>query len=222
MLRLNLSTRPFYNERVVSVGIAIIAVLTAALTTFNVLQIVSLNRRNSELAAQAAASETRAAELRSQALSIRQAMVREQVSEVQKEAREANTLIDRRVFSWTDLFNRFEETLPPDVRILAVAPQVDTQGRMLVAINSVSRRKEDRDRFIERLEETGAFSGVLSRTDETLEDGTLRSVIQGYYAQPARTAAASSAPATSDSGSAGGNASPTNTTPPAPPARGAQ
>ena len=46
----------------------------------------------------------------------------------QAAAREANQLIDRRAFSWTDLFNRFEETLPADVRIVAVTPQVDTRG----------------------------------------------------------------------------------------------
>jgi hypothetical protein len=217
MLRLNLSTRPFYNERVVTVGIAIIAVLTAALTMFNVLQILSLNSRNNEFVAQAAAAERRAAELRSQAEATRQAMVREQVSAVQEEAREANLLIDRRVFSWTDLFNRFEDTLPADVRILAVAPQVDNQGRMLVAVSVVSRTQEDRNEFIDSLEETGAFAGVISRNDETLDDGTLRSVIQGYYS-PATRAAVSPTP-TSDSDGAG-NASPSNATPAAPADRG--
>jgi hypothetical protein len=221
MLRLNLSTRPFYNERAVSVGIAVVAALTAALTMFNGLQIVSLNTRNGEFAAQAAAAERRAAELRSQAQATRQAMVSEQVSEVQEEAREANLLIDRRVFSWTDLFNRFEDTLPADVRILAVAPQVDIQGRMLVAINVVSRTQEARNEFIESLEETGAFFGVISRNDLAQDDGTLRSVIQGYYSQAARTAAVSSAPA-SDSNVAGGNASPSTATPPQPPDRGSR
>ena len=32
-------------------------------------------------------------------------------------AREANALIDRRAFSWTELLNQFQATLPPDVRI---------------------------------------------------------------------------------------------------------
>jgi Tfp pilus assembly protein PilN len=221
MLRLNLSTRPFYNERAVTAGIALVAALTAALTTFNALQIVSLNNRNGEFAAQAAAAESRAAELRSRAEATRKAMVSEQVSEVQAEAREANLLIDRRVFSWTDLFNRFEETLPADVRILAVAPQVDPQGRMLVAVNVVSRTQEARNEFIESLEETGAFSQVISRNDSAQDDGTLRSVIQGYYSPAPRAAAVSSAPA-SDSNEAGGNASPSNATAAAPPARGSQ
>ena len=43
-------------------------------------------------------------------------------------------------------------------------------------------RIEDLDTFIERLEATGTFRGVLSRSDEALEDGTIESNLQGYYA----------------------------------------
>ena len=43
-------------------------------------------------------------------------------------------IIEQRAFSWTDLFNRFEETLPADVRIVAVQPQIDKDERMLVAV----------------------------------------------------------------------------------------
>ena len=84
---------------------------------------------------------------------------RDQLAAVQAAAREANQLIDRRAFSWTDLFNRFEETLPGDVRIAAVPPQVDPQGRMLVAVTVISRRVEDLDGFIEALEKTRRVPG---------------------------------------------------------------
>lgn len=220
MLRLNLATRPFYNERLVTAAIAVVVLLTAALAAFNVIEILSLNSRNREVVTQTVAAESKAAELRSQALATRQAMVREQVAEVQEAASEANVLIDRRVFSWTDLFNRFEETLPADVRILAVAPQVDAQGRLLVAVSTVSRRQEDRDAFIERLLETGAFSGVIPRSEEALDDGTLRSVLQGYYTQTPRATEAVSSPPASDSNDAGDNKSPATAAPATPGARG--
>jgi hypothetical protein len=67
------------------------------------------------------------------------------------------------------------------VRIASVTPQIDQAGRMLVAVTVVSRRVEDLDGFIEALEKTGAFQEVLSRQEVAQEDGTLRSVIQGYY-----------------------------------------
>ncbi len=117
---------------------------------------------------------------------------------VQSAAREANELIDRRAFSWTDLFNRFETTLPPDVRLMAVQPQVDAEGRLLVAMTVVSRRVEDLDAFIDALEKTGAFREVLTRQEEAEDDGSRKSVLQGYYGAPAAappSAAAAAVPA---------------------------
>ena len=181
MLRTNLSTRPFYNDRIVRLGVAAGVVVVAALTAFNIAQIFTLNRQNGELVARAEAAEARAQASRDQARQIRQTLDANEVATMQAAATEANLLIERRAFSWTDLFNRFEETLPADVRVASVEPQVDTAGRMLVVATVFTRRIEDLIEFIERLEATGTFRGILSRQDAAEDDGTMRSVIQGYY-----------------------------------------
>ena len=181
MLRSNLATRPFYNQRAVRIGIAILVLLVTALTAYNVLQAAALNARNTEMSQRAEAAERQSAEYRRQAQAIRASLETEEMSLVQQAAREANVLIDRRVFSWTDLFNEFERTLPGDVRIVAVEPQVDIQGRMLVAITVLSRRPEDLSEFMDQLEVSGRFREVLNRQDQPTEDGLMRSVVQGYY-----------------------------------------
>ena len=198
MESVNLSTRPFYNERLVRIVLALISLLVLGLTAFNVIQVMRLTSRDAEVRTQADAAEADATRLRSEARVIRQTINRDQLAAVQAAAREANQLIDRRAFSWTDLFNRFEATLPGDVRIASVTPQVDQQGRLLVAVAVVSRRVEELDGFIEALEKTGAFQEVLSRQEEAQEDGTLRSMIQGYY----RPSAAAQAPSPERSASA--------------------
>lgn len=193
MLRTNLATRPFYNDRPIRIGIALATVTVALFTLYNGARVLTLNQQNRELVAQADAAEARTRELRGRAESLRKALAQADVTVVQAAAREANLLIAQRAFSWTDLFNRFEETLPANVRIANVQPQQDDQGRMLVAVTVQSRRVEDLDEFIERLEQTGAFRGVLSRQESVDESGALLSVIQGYYT-PAGVA--SSAPGT--------------------------
>ena len=45
MLRTNLSTRPFYNERAVPLALAVVAVLVLAATVFNVTRLVALSQR---------------------------------------------------------------------------------------------------------------------------------------------------------------------------------
>lgn len=190
MLRTNLSTQPFYNERLVRVVLMLVAAGVVALTLFNVEEIIRLRARDADVRRQADQAEAQAAQLLAQAQQIRQTVNRTQLAAVQVAAQEANRLIDQRAFSWTDLFNRFERTLPGDVRIASVTPQIDQQGRMLVAVTVQSRRVEDLDAFILALEKTGAFRDVLSREERASDDGTLLSVIQGYYVRSAPAVAA--------------------------------
>ena len=120
MIRTNLSTRPFYNERIVHVWLAVLALVVVAATAFNFSRVLRYSRSDTRLATQASRDEARAAELRQQAARLRASVDPKQVDFASAEARQANDLIDRRTFSWTELFNRFETTLPADVRITSV------------------------------------------------------------------------------------------------------
>jgi len=198
MLHSNLSTRPFYNTRVVRVGLVGLAVIAAGLTVFNAVELWRLQRANTELGQTVAQNDQEASDLRQKARTVQQSIDQLQLSLVDAAAREANALIDRRAFSWTELLNQFQATLPPSVRILSVQPQVDDQGNLLVAIRVLSRQQEDLDTFIEALEQSGVFRDVLSRSDASVEDGNLASVLQAYYNAPA---AAITPPAASEPGS---------------------
>jgi hypothetical protein len=181
MLRTNLAARPFYNERIVRALLVALAALAVGLSIYTAGRFISLSARNRSLDSQAAAAEQRARDLRVEAAKVRQSVSRADLDKVAAAAREANVLIDRRAFSWTALFNRFEETLPGDVRITAVQPQVSNDGRLVIAMTALSRRVEELDTFIDRLEKTGAFGSTLSREEQVEEDGTIRSIIQGFY-----------------------------------------
>ena len=198
MLHTNLSTRPFYNTRVVRAGLIGVAVIAAGLTVFNAVELWRLQRANRELGQTVSQNETAARDLRQKARTVQQSIDKSQLSRVAAAAHEANELIDRRAFSWTELLNQFQATLPPEVRISTVQPQVDGEGRLLVAMTVQSRRQEDLDSFIEALEKTGVFRDVLSRSDSSAEDGTLVSVLQAYY--QAATPAAIAPPPTSEPG----------------------
>lgn len=181
MLRTNLSTRPFYNTRAVRAGLTAVAVIAAGLTAFNAVELWRLQRASRELGQTESRNETEARELRQKARTVQQSIDRSQLSLVDAAAREANTLIERRAFSWTELLNQFQATLPPAVRVVSVQPQVDDKGRVLVAIRVLSRQQEDLDTFIDALEKSGVFKDVLSRSDTSVEDGALASVLQAYY-----------------------------------------
>src|SRR6185436_19308182 len=171
MLRTNLSTRPFYNERAVRTALGALAALAIGLTLFNAYEIMRLQGQSRDSREQIAQNDAQARELRDKAQEIRRSIDKDKLAAVQAAAHEANVLIDRRTFSWTGLLNYFQATLPPDVRIAGVTPQTDTDGRRLVQISVFSRRNEDVEAFMDALEKTGAFSGVLPRAEHTEESG---------------------------------------------------
>jgi Tfp pilus assembly protein PilN len=181
MLRTNLSTRPFYNERAVILALTVAGLLVLAFTMMNVTRLVALTRRQASIGAAADQAERSARDLRQRAAAARGTVDQARLAAVAAAAHEANALIDRRVFSWTDLFNRFEATLPAGVRIAAVRPSVDQQGRLIMTIAVVARSVDDVDTFIEALEGTGAFGDLLSREERFNEEDLLEATLRGVY-----------------------------------------
>src|SRR5438067_2656245 len=143
MLRTNLATRPFYNERVVHLAILLLALIVAIASIFNVTRVVQLSRSDTRLGTKASRDEARAAELRAAAARLRGTVDPRQIEFVSVEARKANDLIDRRTFSWTELFNRFETTLPAEVRITSVRPKVDSKTGTTIAMTVLARSVDD-------------------------------------------------------------------------------
>lgn len=180
MLRTNLSTKPFYNERAVKALLVVLALVVLALTLFNMSRLVTLSSRHSDLGSRADQAERRVAELRHQAARARASVDSAAVERVAQAAREANILIDRRTFSWTELFNRLEATLPPDVRVTQIRPSLE-EGRFVVTLNVIARSVDDIDAFIEALEKTGGFTDVLAREERTNEDALIEGTLQGLY-----------------------------------------
>ena len=123
MLRTNLSTRPFYNERAVRVLLGVVGLLVLALTAFNVWRIVTLSRQNTEITQRANRDRSEADRLSQEAARVRRGLNQNELKVVAAAAREANAIIDQRTFSWTEFFNRIESTLPPDVMLSAVRPR---------------------------------------------------------------------------------------------------
>lgn len=181
MLRTNLATRPFYDVRRVRAVLLAGAVLVAAFTVFNAWQLFTMSRRDAALGATIRQSDAEAARLRQDAARARASIDRERLEAVLDASREANALIDRRVFSWTGLLNRLEATIPAGVRIRTIRP-VSGDGPLRIELVVVARRAEDVEAFVESLEGTRAFQDVFTRSENTQEDGMIEVLLEGRYA----------------------------------------
>jgi hypothetical protein len=213
MLRGNLATRPFYNERLVALGLVLVGVVAVALSVFNARRLLDLSRQLSALESTIGGEDHQAAVIRHDADTTNRTVDRKHLDTLVAEAHEANDLIDQRTFSWTTLFGLIEKTLPIDVRLVAVSPKIDKDGTLITML-VVSRRTEALADFVAALEGSagrGTFYDVLKHADQRNEDGTYNATIEAYYLPPTGSAAGSAVTA---SGAANGSAGSAGQPPP--------
>jgi Tfp pilus assembly protein PilN len=186
MLKGNISTRPFYNDRVATMAIVVFALVVLVVTVMNVRNFASLSSERSAIRARFQADAAEAARIRSEADALQGRIDQATLTGLADSTREANQLIDQRTFSWTALLTRLEDTLPTDVRLTSISPRA-SRGVFQVAMAVVTRDLESIDTFIDALGETGVFYDVAPIEQRANDDGTYQAVVQASYMSP-RTA----------------------------------
>jgi hypothetical protein len=201
MLRTNLATKPFYNERLVHWLLGAGLLLVAVFTAYNVSEYLRLTGRQGGLAADAARDEAQARTLNARAVETRRRIDRRQLEVVGAQAQLVNGIIDARTFSWTALFDDIEATLPPTVMLTAITPRIDQSGAA-VRFVVVGRSVEAIDTFIERLEGTKRFADVLVVSEQVTEEGQFEAQLTGRYLAALPVSAPAGAPAAPSAGPA--------------------
>lgn len=188
MLTTNLATRPFYNERAIHLGLSVIGLAAVAVLAFGAVRLVDLSRATDLLLREAEVAERDAAAITGRSSSLEQGLAGERVESIATAAAGVDRLIAQRSFSWTGFFDLIDETLPAGVMLTAVRPDA-ADGMLALELGVVGRNLDDIDRFIERLEATGAFVDVLAHQAELAEAGTYRAQVRGRVAPAAGGAA---------------------------------
>jgi len=183
MLRGNLATRPFYNERIVTLLLALVAAVVLALTVTNVTRLLQLSSRRSELRTQIGADEAAAALIRQNAAAVQKGVDRTALVTLAGSAREANALIDERTFSWTTLLTFIESAIPMGVHLTSITPDFK-KGDIIITMMLVGRRAEEVTDFMTALEANGAFYDVGATVVGATEEGFDRVTIKAWYLPP--------------------------------------
>jgi Tfp pilus assembly protein PilN len=180
MLRTNLSTRPFYNERAVHALAALVAIVVLGLTAWQVTRVVALSKTKTELNTSIARDKSETEQRSRDAEQIRRGLNQKELTAVAGEAKEANELIEQRMFSWTALFNQLEATLPGDVMLTSVHPEFK-EGETQVNLDVQGRGSDDIDAFWDRLDKTGAFHNVEWSAVNVGDDGLHKVQMRAAY-----------------------------------------
>jgi len=180
MLRGNLATKPFYNERLATLAIIAAIALVTVLTAFNATRLFSLSAQRRALVTRIERDQTEAARIRTEASATDARADTATLDALARATAEANALIDQRTFSWTGFFTLIEKTLPADVRVVSVTPRVE-QGTFRVAMTVVSRNLSNVASFSDALRSTGAFLDVAAIEQQRRTDGLYNATIEASY-----------------------------------------
>ena len=180
MLRINLSTRPFYNERLVSICLWILIVVVVFLTVFNFRTAAKLSSQHTELSERLRRAKDSTDEISEQLSRIERDVNPEILDAILTAGREVDLLIERHLFSWTEFFNQIESSLPPDVMMTTLRPEIEDKT-LNVFINVLAKSVADIDGFVSRLEERGTFAEILITQEERTGTGLYSAAMRGRY-----------------------------------------
>ena len=181
MLRGNLATRPFYNQRLVTLVLLLVAVAVAALTMFNVREFRALSAKRTDLNARITKDRTEADRIAADTARLRQTVDLAALRRLSADTAEANTLIDERTFSWTSFFTVVQDAMPYDVRLQTVTPRIE-KGRILIRLVAFAKSEGELFEFIRRLQATKRFRDGYVSDSQLQDDGTTWvATLQGQY-----------------------------------------
>jgi Tfp pilus assembly protein PilN len=183
---LNLASRPFRNERLPTVLVALAAAVLVLVTARHAFVLKDL-------------LPGRVSALDREALGLEQelARLREEASRLQGPRPDPERLnqwtalrglVDRRAFSWTTLLASLEDVLPQGVRLVSIAPLVK-DGRVSLDISAVARQFDDRHQMLRALDESPEFEDVFLRTAGESDQGEQFTYTARYLPGVARPAA---------------------------------
>ena len=166
---LNLSRRPFRNERLPTLLLSVAGlVLVAATFRHAVAAWDLLPGRSRDVLGQVAALEAEAARLSAESAQLRElGATPEEIGEWLA----VKGLVDRRAFSWTGLFAALENGLPPGVRLVSVSPREGPGGTELT-LSAVGRGLDDALALLKALKSRDEFEAAFLNGWDAKPEGT--------------------------------------------------
>lgn len=155
---LNLARRPFRNERLPTVALALGCVALGALTVRHAFLARDLMPgRVRDVESRVLGLEREIDSLRAESAELRRL---EAPPQALKEWAALKDLVDRRAFSWTGLLSALERTLPPGVRLVSIAPG-GGGSRAGLSLVAVGQRTDDALALLAALQASPDFEGAF-------------------------------------------------------------
>lgn len=167
-LNINLATQPLENKRSFLAFAAVVGALEiVALVVLSHAAFVSW-RSSRDLRAEIAGYHSQIHADMQKQQELRAYFQTPKAAEVLGRAAFLNSLIDERGFPWTKIFMDIEQTLPPGVRVVSIAPRlVDNRAKVTLVVGADS--DQNMVKFLQALEKSKVFSGMEVKDERYAE-----------------------------------------------------
>jgi Tfp pilus assembly protein PilN len=179
MIRLNLATRPLRNRRFYRVSFAVLVLVLAGLAALAGFLTVKYGLAHRKARAEVSGLEARIARAGGETSRF-QSIATAAAKSDQEAINLVNTVIMRKVFSWTALLSELEGALPETSYITSLAPNFAGESAVDLRVKVVSRDLDDLLALIDHLTER-KFTRIRVDGESTDERGQIVSEITFSY-----------------------------------------
>lgn len=169
IIRSNLASVPIKNYSLFLLGCVLLGIAVVAFTAWNLVSLSGSYSKTSELNNTIANQQIRLREMESKANEVQTKIGNIKTPEFVSETEFMNNAIKRRTFSWTALFDHFEEVLPPTVKMISVFPSV-TEDDIAINLEMAGQSLTDMLELVRLLERDPAFANVVLKGESTGND----------------------------------------------------
>ena len=186
IIRTNLASSPIKNYSLFLFGCVLLGVAVAVFTFFNLTNISDSYGRNRELKKTITTQQTQLVAMEQKAKELQDKINRIKTAKFVSETEFMNNAIKRRTFSWTSLFDHFEEVLPPTVKMISVIPIVE-ESNIAIKLEMAGKDLSDMLELVRTLERDSQFSDVTLKAERAGNEDMIYFSVSLNYKPPATT-----------------------------------
>lgn len=182
---INLATHPFHKDRPILFASGVVALaMVGCLMLLSVLAMAD-RRRSADTRAVIARLDRQIARATADQARLDSILRRPENAEVMERSLFLNELLYRKGVSWTRVFADLEKTLPPDVRLIMIRPQVFSEGQVHLEMVIAAQTPAPLFDALRALESSDVFgeTNVSSSDQPTQSDPLFRCRVSVNYAQ---------------------------------------
>ncbi len=182
---INIASQPFRRDRALIIGSSVLAVILIG-TLVMLISLARIDRKNKlESARQLAVAQKQLALVMKDQAAVDRQLREPQNAAILERSVLLNDMLRRKGISWTRIFSDLEKTVPYNVRIIQIRPQVDAANKIFLQMVVGADNTSQLDAFIEKLEGSDVFGAttVYNTVPPSQTDPLFRYTVSVRYAQ---------------------------------------